>query len=57
MLTFLLCDYVLDVTVKDSDKEHEEEKLIPDYDEEGNYIRLTLTLTLGYKLAENFVLL
>ena len=30
---------MLDVTVKDGDKEHEEEKLIPDYDEEGNYIR------------------
>ena len=33
----LPCDYVLDVTGKDSDKEHEEEKTIPDCDEEGNY--------------------
>ena len=28
---------MLNFTVKDSDKEQEEEKMIPDYDEEGNY--------------------
>ena len=33
MLFFLLCDYVLNFTVKNSDQEHEEEKI----DEEGNY--------------------
>ena len=32
--SFLPCDYVLNFTVKDSDKEHEEES---DYNEEGNY--------------------
>ena len=30
-------------TVKDSDKEHEEEKIIPDYDEEGNYYLCVLS--------------
>ena len=34
---FLPCDYVLNFTVKDSDKKQEEEKMIPDFDEEGNY--------------------
>ena len=33
MLNFLPCDYVHNFTVKDGDKEHEEE---PDYTEEGN---------------------
>ena len=42
---FSPCDYVLNFTVKDSDKEHEEEKIIPDCDEEGNYCLCVLKLS------------
>ena len=34
---YLVHDYVLNFTVKDSDKEQEEEKITPDCGEEGNY--------------------
>ena len=42
-LFFLFCDYVLNFIEKDSDKEHEEEKTIPDCDEEGNYTTFVCT--------------
>ena len=44
-MLFLPCDYVLNFTVKDGDKEQEEEKIIPDCDEEGNYCLCVLKLS------------
>ena len=41
---FLPCDCVLNFTVKDSDKEQEEE-IIPNYDEEGNYCLCVLKMS------------
>ena len=36
-MLFYLVIMCLYFTVKDSDKKQEEEKMIPDFDEEGNY--------------------